>query len=325
MNGAPAVYGTVIAAHAGDELSADGLALARLVAGVTGARLVIAHVTPPSVSAADGPWIARRRVLRERGDAEQLLEGLRRELAPELEVETRIIEGTSAPRGLHDLAEAEDADLIVLGSCHRGPVGRVLMGSVAERLLQGAPCAVAVAPRGYSAPGPDGLRRVAVAFDASPESKVALDHAAALAAAAGARLRLIAAVEPLVFPAFVNVPAGGAYAEMIRTRRKYLEDEIESASATLPRGVPVGTRVVDGNAVDAIATAAEFGVDLLVVGSRGWGPVRRVLLGSVSARLLRVAPCPVLVVPRPVDADGDAREGEPAAGAQRMTEAASRP
>jgi nucleotide-binding universal stress UspA family protein len=324
MNGAPAVYRTVIAAHAGDELSADGLALARLIAGGTGARLVIAHVIPPSVSAADGPWIARRHVLRERADAEQLLEGLRREPAPDLEVETRLVEGASAPRGLHDLAEAEDADLIVLGSCHRGPVGRVLMGSVAERLLQGAPCAVAVAPRGYAASGPEGMRRIAVAFDASPQSKAALDHAAALAAATGARLRLIAAVEPVVFPAFVNVPSGDAYAELIRTRRKFLEDQIESASATLSPDVPVGTRVVDGNAADAIGTAAGFGVDLLVVGSRGWGPVRRVLLGSVSARLLRVAPCPVLVVPRAADA-GDGLEGEPAAGTERMSEAGSRP
>ena len=168
MKGAPAVYRTVIAAHAGDELSADALALARLVAGVTGARLLIAHVIPPSVSAADGPWIARRRVLRERADAERLLDALRRESTPELEVETRLVECASAARGLHDLAEAEGADLIVLGSCHRGPVGRVLMGSVAERLLQGAPCAVAVAPRGYSAPGPEGLRRIGVAFDALP-------------------------------------------------------------------------------------------------------------------------------------------------------------
>ena len=68
--------------------------------------------------------------------------------------------------------------------------------------------------------------------------------------------------------------------------------------AGLPHDVPIETRLMDGTAVEAICKEAKYGVDLLVVGSRGWGPVRRVLLGSVSSRLLHVAPCPVLVVPR---------------------------
>jgi nucleotide-binding universal stress UspA family protein len=42
-----------------------------------------------------------------------------------------------------------------------------------------------------------------------------------------------------------------------------------------------------------------MGVDLLVLGSRGFGPVMRLLIGSVSSRVIREAPCPVLVVPRP--------------------------
>ena len=58
-------------------------------------------------------------------------------------------------------------------------------------------------------------------------------------------------------------------------------------------------RRLDGSPAEEIAEACEQGVDLLVTGSRGYGPMTRVLLGSVSRKLINEAPCPVLVVPRP--------------------------
>jgi len=319
----PAVWHKLIVGYELHEPAADGLTLARLLAHAVGAQLLLAHVVPRTF-AADGPWLTRERDARERADAERLLERLRSELATELQVEVRVHPSASVPRGLHDLARAEGADLIVLGSSRRGAIGRVLTGSVAERLIQGAPCAVAVAPRGFAGRTAR-LRDVAVAFDGSPQSRIALREAAALAGAAGARLRLIAAVEPLVFPAFVNVPSGDGYAALVRARRDFLERETEAAAASLPAGIEAEVRVVDGGAIESICRELEDGADLLVVGSRGWGPVRRVLLGSVSARLLHVASCPVLVVPRGVDpgaggaagAAGAAREPAPAARAGR--------
>jgi nucleotide-binding universal stress UspA family protein len=304
---------TVIAGYEGHELSSDGLALARQLAGVMGARLLLARVVS-RIIAADGPWVSREGFVRAQDEAEQMLEQLRQEIAPAQEVEARVQVSTSVPRGLHELAEAEHADLIVLGSSHRGTVGRVLMGSIAGRLIEGAPCAVAVAPRGFAA-RVSTLDRIGVAFDGSPESKIALRHAAELAVATGATLRLIAAVEPLVFPAFVNVPAGDTYAEIIRARREMMERAVDEAVATLPPGVQAATRVVEGEPVEAIRKAVEYGVDLLVVGSRGWGPVRRVLLGSASTRLLRVAPCPVLVTPRGLEEE----EAPGAADSERMS------
>jgi nucleotide-binding universal stress UspA family protein len=79
--------------------------------------------------------------------------------------------------------------LIVLGSTHRGGLGRVMPGSVAERLLNGAPCPVAVAPRGYE---PRELRVIAVGYDGSAEATAALELATALGEAADATLRVIA-------------------------------------------------------------------------------------------------------------------------------------
>jgi nucleotide-binding universal stress UspA family protein len=298
------MYRTVIAGYGGHAPSADGLALARLLARVTDARLLVVRILP-RVSAADGPWIAHDRFTRDQAEAERVLEGLRQEIAPEQEVDVRVHACTSVARGLYEVAEAQHADLIVLGSSHRGTVGRVLTGSIAGRLIEGAPCAVAVAPRGFSERS-SALAGIGVAFDGSPESIVALHHAAALAGRAGARLRLIAALEPFVFPAFVNVPAtGDTYEEIIRTRRELLEREIADATAPLPTDLEPEVRVVEGEPVEVICQAVGDDVDLLVVGSRAWGPVRRVLLGSVSTRLLRSAPCAVLVTPRGVEASAE--------------------
>lgn len=70
--------------------------------------------------------------------------------------------------------------------------------------------------------------------------------------------------------------------------------------ASIPESLDADGRLLDGAAADAVADDARNGVDLLCLGSRGYGPLRRVLLGSVSSKLVATAPCPLLVVPRPV-------------------------
>ncbi len=74
---------------------------------------------------------------------------------------------------------------------------------------------------------------------------------------------------------------------------------IAEGVAAAGAAVPVDGRRLDGPPAQALAEAGEDGVDLLVAGSRGYGPMTRLLLGSVSSRLVAIAPCPVLVVPRP--------------------------
>ena len=71
----------------------------------------------------------------------------------------------SIGKGLTELAEAEEAIAIAVGSTGRGPIGRTLIGSTADALLHGAPCAVAVAPRGYAEKEAGELHRIAVAYD----------------------------------------------------------------------------------------------------------------------------------------------------------------
>ena len=103
---------------------------------------------------------------------------------------------------LHDCAADRGAGLLVVGSTHRGVIGRIALGSTADRLLHGATLPVAVAPLGF-AERMRGIDRVGVAFIDSEEGHEALRAAAALATACGAELYAATAVEPLPW----SVPA----------------------------------------------------------------------------------------------------------------------
>jgi nucleotide-binding universal stress UspA family protein len=261
------------------ERGEDALRLGALLARTAGSKLRAVRVDPGHPPDADP----------------EVLERLSREAGSVLGDSAVAVEGValradSPARALHELAAGGGADLIVLGSTHRAGLGRVVPGSVAERLLSGAPCPVAIAPRGYE---PDELRVLAVGFDGSGEADVALALAAAIGRAADATLRVIAVEEPRASPAAAQVEAIAATHDI-----PDLQERLHAAVADLDpalRALPVRER---GNPAVELVERAEEGVDLLVLGSRGYGPLRAVLLGSVSARAIGEAPCPVLVTPR---------------------------
>jgi nucleotide-binding universal stress UspA family protein len=120
------------------------------------------------------------------------------------------------------------------------------------------------------------------AFNGTTESLAAVDAARRWALAAGATIRIVGVAE-----------AG------------YLRDELEEARQSMPSELRADARLLPGNPSERLLDQAELGVDLLVVGSRGFGPVMRTLLGSVSGTVVRAAPCPVMVVPRSYGAVGD--------------------
>jgi len=285
------LYRKLIAGYDGTDRAADGLALARVLAGVTGAELLVVTVVPSQFPYAPGTFEYEDEL---RAEAANTLAAA----VPEGDgVRTRVVSARTATQGLYDLAESEEADAVVVGSCRRGAVGRVLAGSVAERLLHGAPCPVVVAPAGYRERAATGLRVVACAFDGSAEAQLALEHAQQLAGQAGATLRLLTVHEPELIFGVDQVPGGYDRAELSRLESERITRELEQAAKSLEPEIEAEQRVLEGWAVDALAEAAAD-VDLLVVGSRGYGPVRRVLLGGVSSGLVRSSPAPVLAVPR---------------------------
>jgi nucleotide-binding universal stress UspA family protein len=225
-----------------------------------------------------------------------------------LQVERRAVRGSSAAAALQELAEAEHPRAFVLGSCHRGAVGRVVIGGVAERLLHGSPCPVVVAPRGLAERGPVRLGTVCVGFDGRPEAWTALQRGAQIAAAAGGRLRVAMVVPPLAgTPTMAVFPP-----ELVEERLKAAQIELEHAVHSVAKRLEPAARLLEGSPSQQLADEASVAVDLMVVGSRGYGPLQRVLLGSVSTSLMHSAPCPVMVVPRTAEFDpsGEGLAGE---------------
>jgi nucleotide-binding universal stress UspA family protein len=271
----------VLVGFDGGSGSRDALAFAKALCEATSAELNVASVRPywsdllgPDDFALaikeDEHWIRR-------GAAEIL---------DTLPFSPRVVADGHETGGLKELAAAERADLIVVGSSHRGQVGRVFPGSVGERVLSDAPCAVAVAPHGLA----DRELRfgtIAVGYDGSRESGVALGTAIELAERTGASLRILGVVD-------MDVVLGFEEAEPEEARvRRHLDHALER----MPRSVTADARLLHGAPGHAILEAAED-ADLLVIGSRGrYGEARHLLLGSVAARAMRCAPCPTLVTP----------------------------
>jgi nucleotide-binding universal stress UspA family protein len=284
----------IVIGYDGSPRGADALVLGQVLAGHAESTLLLAcaYDVSQSISARIGPDpVARRRRLR----AQEILAAAPLDGLERATVHRHAMSGDSPAEALRQLAERERADLLVLGSTTRSGLARVSPGSMAERLMHSAPCALAVAPVGYAA-GSHQLRTVAVAFDGRTESVRALHAAAALARGADASLLILRVIQP-------GSPVGGAEFDRWTGRlredlRRGAEDQLAKAAAGLPGGLRIESTVLTGDAATALLGATSHDVDLLVAGSRAHGPLRRVLVGSVSGRLMHGAACPVCVVPR---------------------------
>lgn len=277
---------TYIAGYDGSPESRAAVELAARLGHSAGAHVTAVNVYPFATAAYWTPVeAARYDALRE--DNRRAAEAVLAELDVE-GVETRVVEDNSPAGGLHDLAEELGAKLLVVGVTRRGPVGRFAPGSVAVHLLHGAPCPVLVTPAGAEH-APLGL--IGVAYDSREESRAALHAARELAARLRARLMIVGARKPVQVPV---TPIGPGTFDLVEEDRRQHHAMLEGAAAS----VEGEYRIVDGDPGRAIAEMTAD-LDLLVTGSRGYGAIGSVLLGSVSRHLVDHAHCPVLVVPRP--------------------------
>lgn len=268
------------------------LELARRLARLTDAPLALVTTLPSEVPT---PMPTPQYALALRDDAQTRIDAIARDLADEVEVSTHVQFGSRAGL-MHDLAERLGAAAIVVGSSHRGSVGRLLMGDVAAGLLHGSPCPVAVAPRGYeSMPGPD-LARIGVAFDGTPESGEALAAARAVAERAGGSVSSFTVLEPTDWSGAPAAPGWVPSPAADESRGEHAQAIAQQALETAP-GAVASSEVVHGHVAETLAGLSQE-LDLLVCGSRGYGALQRVLAGSVSRRLAHMAACPLLVVPR---------------------------
>jgi nucleotide-binding universal stress UspA family protein len=270
----------------------EAIALARLFVA-EGGELTLAYVYrgDPYVWRGSSPPYEASESERVR----ELLEEARDEAGIDAQIRWRGSSGVG--RGLHELAEEVGADLLVVGSSRRGLLGRVLLGDDTRAALNGAPCAVAIAPAGF-APHAAGIREIGVGYNESPESEQALEVARKLAAEHGAR---VSALETIAIPEYV-LAAGPAAPE------DALESVVEDARARIAALGDVEPHAVYGHPAEELALYSAS-TDLLVVGSRSYGPIGRLIHGSTSQRLARTARCPLLVLTRAARAAETARTG----------------
>jgi nucleotide-binding universal stress UspA family protein len=281
---------TVLIGYDGSPQGEDALALARRISEILDASPVITTV------------ISHPRHGIEESEFDQAVTSFceplfakARDRLDGLEMRAKPIVNDSPAAGIYELTDWENPAAIVIGSTRHGTTGRVQVGTLGGSLLSGVRCSVAVAPRGY-ADAESGLDRIGVAVDGSSESWRALSAAGYLAQRASIPLRILSVMgQPHYALGGLLSPLGP------EEYREYKQEEweriYEDAAGRTPGGIATEPLLLHGDPAEALAEAARD-LDLLLLGSRGYGPVKGTLLGSVSARVMAAATCPVMVVPR---------------------------
>lgn len=209
------------------------------------------------------------------------------------------LEGVSPAMVLVEHASEHDVDLVVIGTHGRRGIRHLFLGSVAEEVVRTAPCPV------YTVRECDPERRlqdietILVPIDFSDFSLKSLRYAKQLADTFNARLQLLHVVEPVMRPGFYldNYPTTNVsdfIADAHRASQKHLEALL---ARTKGPEVNVDLHVTEGHAAQEILDfATDRGVDLIVIATHGLTGIEHLLVGSVTEKVVRQAPCPVLTL-----------------------------
>lgn len=270
--------------------SRPAVSAALALAAESGGKVWIAHAVPP-IPRGSAPRMYREMDEFLRSHASRNLKRLAATAnARGVRTEPLLLQGL-APEAVTRAARARRAGLIVVGTHGRTGAARVFLGSVAARIVATASCPVLSVKRKPRRPIP---RTVVFATDFSRASAPAGRTALALARSAGARLRIVHVQEPLA----EGQPLRWAYSEaerdLIAEARKRLDRLRDAARRT---GVRADAVVFRGIPHEEIGRAARTAPDAwIVVGTHGRTGLSGAILGSVAARVVATAPCPVLTI-----------------------------
>jgi nucleotide-binding universal stress UspA family protein len=312
-DGAPSgeltVFRTILVPLDGSRLAEQALPLALPLARRAGSALRLALVHRPD---SGGPQADVAAFRAQQAYLEQTAHRIRQLGVPL--VTTEVIEDGPIAPALCAYADAVGADLVVLTTHGRGPLSRFWLGSVTDELLRTAPLPLLVCrPTDDGPPDPGAgrrFRRILVPLDGTEAAEAALAPAAALARQFGAGLLLFRVVVPA--PVLVQNWVASAVSAM---EGPILEELTAQARADLLRaarrfraeGLTVEVRVaVNVSPAAAVLEAAPV-ADLIALATHGRSGAARLFLGSVADKVVRGAPCPVLVVRSPAPADGPPR------------------
>jgi len=186
-----------------------------------------------------------------------------------------------------DIAEAENADLIVMGRRGLHTVERALLGSVTARVIGYSQRDVLVVPQHASV----GWRKILLATDGSKYSRMASERAIDIAKAFGGELKAVSVVD---VPSELYGVSPETVEKMVQESKGYLKEVRQKADAA---GVKTETFVKEREAYLAITDLAkEKSAETIIMGSHGRTGLRRLLMGSVVEKVIGYASCPVLVV-----------------------------
>jgi nucleotide-binding universal stress UspA family protein len=270
----------VAAAYDLTDEAADGLALGRLLAGLTGESLEVFRVLRDG--GGDDHDAMRERRLAFRATRQGVVAAL-----GTFDGDLLTLDHRSIDVAMLQVASRQDVGLLVLGSTHRGRLGRLVWGMGAEYVVPHAACPVALAPPGFREQGDLEPSVVGVAYDGTESAQAALDLGASLAAAAAATLRIVSVrADGLrgAMPGHADPPDAESL-EGLRRSTAAAHPTL-TVTAQLRHGDPVSVLVQE---------TAEVG--LMVAGAHRHRAVRRIFLGTVATALVRRAQAPVIIVP----------------------------
>ncbi|MGZ4332477.1 MAG: universal stress protein [Solirubrobacteraceae bacterium] len=282
---------THIAAGAdGSDEGRDAVALAAGLASLTGAGLSLVNVFPTTLFPTTGT--SDRATLRKQAD-----ESLRRdrdELAPDAIIHS--VPDLSVSRALMHFAQETHVDMMVIGSSRDAPSGRARIGRRGRQLLHDMPFALALAPHG-SRGRKFAVGRIGLGDDGGHEAEVARDVALKLCRAAGGTLVIKSVIDDnypiLSGRAPIALPE---YEDGLEQERSQVQTKLEQRAAHLD--VPTEISSVLGDPGHELRSLSDH-VDLIVVGSRRWGLLARIVTGGVGETLVADAGCAVVIAPRP--------------------------
>jgi nucleotide-binding universal stress UspA family protein len=287
----------IVAGIDGGAAGEDAAVLASVLAEPEQAELVLAGVwpdvplpVPVVLGEADQPQRATERMLLD----------VRKRFAPR--GVTKVLSDRSVARALRRLTEQQRVELLVLGSAAKATRGHARAGRDARQIVHDARCPVALAARDLRR-RPFALGRIVVAIDGGPEADMAMGQALALARAHGSHVTAATVIDDAPPP--VSSPLADGldmlqWEEMVAHQRR--RAELLSAAAVEHQGVDAVQLRTGDPAAELSAAAVD--ADLLIVGSRHWGPIERVVIGSVAEDLLDDTPCSLMLVPRDGAASG---------------------
>lgn len=292
---------TVLVGYVPHKGGRGSLDLGLQFAHALGQSLTVVTVVPrqwstPSLAKVDAEFAAYATQLGREAEvkARQYLE----DPSVDVPIDYRAVTGRSVTSALLEAAEECSATMLVLGSSAGGDEGRIVVGSVADKLLHASPIPLALSPRGFRSTAADGFQRITCAFSDGEESEEMVVQAVSFAESIGTPVRVASfgVRGATMFPPEVGLSAEDSV----------LDSWLEQASAAHSRlrldgviGEEVETVIATGTGwQESVSSLDWLPGELLVLGSSTIGPIARVFLGSRATKIIRQSPVPVLVIPR---------------------------